>query len=411
MFSKITGTLLKSQSSFSIISAFEKMKWIFLFLNLIHLVLESILFTLSIESVGRLIISTLLILITFSYQCRWCFNTSRKVLTQFHGFKLGNIAIYTITQREFDYANIKNIELKEVHNANKVILHLKEPQHTQPSKQASISLKVKPNKLSSVVQQLRTNLSSQGINVIGQFGSENSKKWPCFGSVALDQDTVKAFIGINLFNSPVKRQFPVTLFMLPLPSQYFHRVWIPSYISSMIALFIVYSSQNFIAAIVVGLFGAGVSAVRRKLICDKYYTFGASPIIEIVISEEYLDIPAVYFENKQAKQIKKRDIQSIDIEWNWYKSNSGELNDRYREPYVFNLNIDVKNDSSLALAGQSFDSKKFVIALCELGYSATLTQIPKTPMVWRYYILGPLVVFLLGVIGYGLYMAYFRLIA
>ncbi|PMG48058.1 hypothetical protein [Shewanella sp. 10N.286.52.B9] len=411
MFSKITGTLLKTESSFSIISAFEKMKWVFLFLNLIHLVLGTILFTLSIESVGRLIISILLILITFSYQRRWCFDASRKVLTQFHGFKLGIKAIYTIAQQEFDYANIKNIELKKVHHANQVILHLKDTEHTPPPKQASISLKVKTNKISAVVQQLRTHLASQGLNVIGQFGSTNSKEWPSFGSVSLDQDTVKAFIGINLFNNPVMRQFPVILFMLPLPSLYFHRVWIPSYINSILALFIVYSSQNVIAAIVVGLFGVGVSAVRRKLICDKHYTFGYPPITDIVISEEYLAIPAVYFENKQAKQIKKTDIQSIDIEWNWYKNNGGELNERYSEPYVFNLNIDVKNESRLVLAGQSFDSKKFVIALCELGYSATLTQITKTPMVWRYYILGPLVVFLIGLIGYGLYMAYFRLIA
>ncbi|WP_144211082.1 hypothetical protein [Shewanella donghaensis] len=411
MFSKITGTLLKNATSFSIISAFEKVKWIFLFLNLIHLVLGSVLFTLSIESVGRLIISILLILITFSYQRRWCFDASRKILTQFHGFKLGIKAIYTIAQQEFDYANIKNIELKEVHNTNKVILHLKDTENNQAAKQVSISLKVKSNKLSFVVQQLRSNLSSQGINVIGQFGCINNKVWPSFGSVALDQDTVKAFIGINLFNNPVMRQFPVILFMLPLPSQYFHRVWIPSYISSILALFIVYSSQNFIAAIVVGLFGGGVSAVRRKLICDKHYTFGASPITEIIISEEYLDIPAVYFENKQAKQIKKTDIQSIDIEWNWYKSGKVQFGGGYLEPYVFNLNIDVENESRLVLAGQSFDSKKLVIALCELGYNATLTQITKTPMAWRYYILGPLVVFLLGVIGYGLYMAYFRLIA
>jgi hypothetical protein len=379
MFSMTSGTLVKTSSSFSIVSAFEKYKWIFLGGNLIYFMLTILTFVPSLANCGRLVLCVVLALMAFSYQRRWYFDVSRKRLTLFHGFKVGKKTLYTLAQQEFDYSIIKYIELKEVHHCKQVILHIKDSDETQSLEPISILLKVQAKNLAAVVHQLREQMMMHGINLVGKFDTVNSKDWPAFSSVPLDQDTVKAFIGLKVFNEPTKLQFPVTLFMLPLPRQYFHHVWASSYIGSMVALFILYSSQNVIAAIVVGLFGAGVSAVRRKLICDKYYTFGASPITEIVISEEYLNIPAVYFENKQAKQIKKTDIQSIDIEWNWYKSNGAELNDRYREPYVFNLNIDVENDSSLALAGQSFDSKKFVIALCELGYSATLTQITKTP--------------------------------
>ncbi len=89
MFNKLTGTLLITTSSFSIVSAVEKIKWIFICFNLIYVVLAVSVFSFLAESFGRLMLSILLILLAFSYQCRWCFDASRKVLIQFHGFKLG----------------------------------------------------------------------------------------------------------------------------------------------------------------------------------------------------------------------------------------------------------------------------------------------------------------------------------
>ncbi len=373
------------------------------------MVLAVSVFSFSAESVGRLMLSILLILIAFSYQCRWCFDTSRKVLTQFHGFKLGGKSIYSLQQQNVDYSVIKNIELKEVHNTYKVILHVKESQQAQLPEPISISLKVKQHKLPALVQQCRKELMSQGINVVGQFDSVSRKDWPTFTSVPLDQDTVKAFIGIKLFNDPIKLQYPVTLFMLPLPRQYFHQVWASSYISFMAALFILYSSQNIVAATVVALFGVAVSAVRRKLICDKHYTQRITNPNEIVISENSLVIPRVYFEDKQVRQIEKSAIKSINIEWNWYKAGDGDSALRqYRRPFVFRVNIDVSNGESITLAGQTFDSNKFVIVLSQLGYSATLTQIPKIAAVWRFYILIPMAIALLGMTGFGLYSLYIR---
>ncbi|MGI2105128.1 hypothetical protein ACRN9A_08145 [Shewanella frigidimarina] len=409
MFNKLTGALLITASSFSIVSAVEKIKWIFICLNLVYVVLAVSVFSFSAESVGRLMLSILLILIAFSYQCRWCFDASRKVLTRFHGFKLGGKSIYSLQQQNVDYSVIKNIELKEVHNTYKVILHVKESQQTQFPEPISISLKVKQNKLPALVQQCRKELMSQGINVVGQFDSVSRKDWPTFSSVPLDLDTVKAFIGIKLFNDPIKLQYPVTLFMLPLPRQYFHQVWASSYISFMAALFILYSSHNIVAAIVVALFGVAVSAVRRKLICDKHYTQGITNPNEIVISENSLVIPRVYFEDKQVRQIEKSAIISINIEWNWYKAGDGDSTLRqYRRPFVFRVNIDVSHGESITLAGQTFDSNKFVIALSQLGYSATLTQIPKIAAVWRFYILIPMAIALLGMTGFGLYSLYIR---
>ncbi|MBB1361260.1 hypothetical protein H5125_03680 [Shewanella sp. SR44-4] len=409
MFNKLTGTLLITASSFSIVSAVEKIKWIFICFNLIYVVLAVSVFSFSAETVGRLMLSILLILVAFSYQCRWCFDASRNVLIQFHGFKLGWGSIYSLQQQDVDYSIIKNIELKEVHNTYKVILHVKESQQAQFPEPISISLKVKQHKLPALVQQCRKELMSQGINVVGQFDSVSRKDWPTFSSVPLDLDTVKAFIGIKLFNDPIKLQYPVTLFMLPLPRQYFHQVWASSYISFMAALFILYSSHNIVAAIVVALFGVAVSAVRRKLICDKHYTQGISTPNEIVISENSLVIPRVYFEDKQVRQIEKSAIKSINIVWNWYKAGDGDSALRqYRRPFVFRVNIDVSNGESITLAGQTFDSNKFVIALSQLGYSATLMQIPKIAAVWRFYILIPMAIALLGMTGFGLYSLYIR---
>ncbi|WP_445776742.1 hypothetical protein [Shewanella sp.] len=296
-----------------------------------------------------------------------------------------------------------------MHNTYKVILHVKESQQTQFPEPISISLKVKQHKLPALVQQCRKVLMSQGINVVGQFDSVSRKDWPTFSSVQLDQDTVKAFIGIKLFNDPIKLQYPVTLFMLPLPRQYFHQVWASSYISFMAALFILYSSHNIVAAIVVALFGVAVSAVRRKLICDKHYTQGISTPNEIVISENSLVIPRVYFEDKQVRQIEKSAIKSINIEWNWYKAGDGDSALRqYWRPFVFRVKIDVSHGESITLAGQTCDSNKFVIALSQLGHSATLTQVPKIAAVWRFYILIPMAIALLGMTGFGLYSLYIR---
>jgi hypothetical protein len=409
MFSKITGTLVNTASSFSIVSSIEKMKWIFLCFNLIYIVLAIGVFSLSTEAIGRLMLSILLSLIAFSYQRRWCFDASHKMFTQFHGFKLGTKSIYTFQQQNVDYSIIKNIELKQVHKTYKVILHVKDSEQAQLPEPISISLKVKQHKLPALVQQLRANLMSYGINVVGQFDVINRKDWPDFSSVPLDQDTVKAFIGLDLFNDPIKLQFPVTLFMLPLPWQYFHQVWASSYISFSAALFILYSSQNIVAAIVVALFGIAVSAVRRKLISDKHYTNGITAPNEIVISENILVIPVVYFEDKQARQIEKSAIKSINIEWNWYKTANDNASHRvYRRPFVFSVNIDVSNGDSFTLAGQTFDSNKFVIALCQLGYSATLMQTPRIAAIWRFYILIPLAICLLGMTSFGLYSLYIR---
>lgn len=409
MFSKITGTLLNTASSFSVVSSIERMKWIFLCFNLIYVLLAIGVFSFSTEAIGRLMLSILLSLVAFSYQRRWCFDASRKRFTQFHGFKLGAKSLYTFQQQNVDYSIIKNIELKEVHNTYKVILHVNDSEQATESDPISISLKVKLHKLPTLVQQLRTNFLSHGINLVDKFDAINRKDWPDFSSISLDQDTVKAFIQLDLFNDPIKLQFPVTLFMLPLPRQYFHQVWASSYISFSAALLILYSSLNIVAAIVVALFGIAVSAVRRKLICDKHYTNGITAPNEIVISENTLIIPAVYFKNKQATQIEKSAIKSINIEWNWYKTgNSNDTHRVHRRPYVFRVNIDLANGDSFTLAGQTFDSIKFVITLCELGYSATLTQIPQIAAVWRFYILGPIAIFLLGMTGFGFYSLYIR---
>jgi hypothetical protein len=108
MFNKLTGTLLITASSFSIVSAVEKIKWIFICFNLVYVVLEVSVFSFLAEAVGRLMLSMLLMLIAFSYQCRWCFDASRNVLIQFHGFKLGGGSIYSLQQQDVDYS-IKKI--------------------------------------------------------------------------------------------------------------------------------------------------------------------------------------------------------------------------------------------------------------------------------------------------------------
>lgn len=108
MFNKLTGTLLNTASSFSIVSAVEKIKWIFICFNLVYVVLEVSVFSFLAEAVGRLMLSMLLMLIAFSYQCRWCFDTSRNVLIQFHGFKLGGKSIYSLQQQNVDYS-VNNI--------------------------------------------------------------------------------------------------------------------------------------------------------------------------------------------------------------------------------------------------------------------------------------------------------------
>jgi hypothetical protein len=409
MFSMTSGTLVKTSSSFSIVSAFEKYKWIFLGGNLIYLMLTILTFVPSLANCGRLVLCVVLALMAFSYQRRWYFDVSRKRVTLFHGFKLGKKTLYTLAQQEFDYSIIKYIELKEVHHCKQVILHIKDSDETQSLEPISILLKVQAKNLAAVVHQLREQMMMHGINLVGKFDTVNSKDWPAFSSVPLDQDTVKAFVGLKVFNEPTKLQFPVTLFMLPLPRQYFHHVWASSYIGSVVALFILYSSQNVIAAIVVTIFGLTISALRRKHIGDKHYSDLTSLTNEIVISKDKLAIPAIYFEDKQVRQIEKAAIVRINIEWNWYKAGDGDATLRgYRRPFVFRVSIDVSNGESIVLAGQTFDSNRFVIALCQLGYDATLTQIPKITAVWRFYILIPMAIALLGTTGFGLYSLYIR---
>lgn len=406
MFSKRIGTLVNSTSSFSVVSAIEKMKWILFWFSLVYVALAVSILELSTNDIVRLILAILLSFAAFSYQRRWTFDASIKQFTQFHGFKLGSNAIYVFQQVDVDYSLISNVELKEVHNTYKLILHTKGSVQTLTESTFSISLKVPPHKLSALAQQLRKIVLSHGINIIGGFDDINRKDWPEFSTVTLDQDTVKAFVRLDLFNDPVKFQFPVRLFMLPLPNQHFHRVWGTSYVGFLVASLILFSSQNIVAAIVVVLFGLAASAVRRKLICDEHYGKRVSAPNEIVISEHRLVIPSVFFEDKQARQLEKPEISAIDIEWNWYKTSDNLYDATFsarRRPFVFRVTIELQDGESLELAGQAFDSNKFAISLYKLGYKATLTQIPQLPAVWRFYLFIPLAICLLGMTGYGLY--------
>ncbi|WP_299570116.1 hypothetical protein [uncultured Shewanella sp.] len=390
-------------------SLFEVIKWPIFVFTFVYSVLLTVSMSSDALAIAKLALSIISVLVLLSFQHSIHFVEGEKSLRYFIGFKLFNTTIFAFESKTITYTNIDKVELQVIHQTPKVKVYCTDdPEHNQSQLiPLTTRLWLPKNKRSVYSHKLKTALVSQGLNCVGSFDAFNEKRCTSFSSVNLDSDTVNLFKR-PLINHPIITTFPVFMAAMPLPAKLFHQIRLPFYLACALGLLFMWSSQNWQAALVAIVFGVLGSVAMHMIKANRYFHCPGQGPSELVVEQDALSVPALFFLDRKTHSFAKGEIKKIDITWNWYiykDSNiySYSTAEKQKYPYIFEVIFTLVNGEQHRLPGHVFQSNDYVVALYDKGYSVELSQIDQLPMKWRMYILIPMTVGLSIMLCYGLY--------
>lgn len=221
----------------------------------------------------------------------------------------------------------------------------------------------------------------------------------------LDQESLARFKDIQLpfFKEKILRLFPCNLWQMPLPVAKQQRALIPTYTALGLTLLILYSTQNWIASLVIIALGFCATILyRHRIAYRQFFPMGYGKAI-IKIDENKISLPGIYFENNMPQDIDKSKIRNIIVYWNWCKSLNNISYHNYYSGYIFLLDLELENAQHILLPGTSFDCNRFMETLFQLGYETQLLRVEKRPMLWRFILIISVAFYLLWITVLGFY--------
>ncbi|MCO7200677.1 hypothetical protein [Pseudoalteromonas sp. OANN1] len=204
-------------------------------------------------------------------------------------------------------------------------------------------------------------------------------------------------------NRDIEARFSVLRCALPTPKHKLHIVWMVVGAFALMTCFILYSSQNYIAGLVFLVLTYLSYWLTSVLISNKHYFVYHSPCNQIKVEENSLLLPALLFTDKQAREVKKDEVNDIKVHWNTFiVSDLDRLTSSTRRNHIVDLVFDTEYGATVSLSGMSVEAEPLLLALTHWQYPLSIERTDKAvfPMV-RHFQYG-ILVFIIGIIVWAM---------
>ncbi|MBH0001995.1 hypothetical protein [Pseudoalteromonas sp. SWYJZ12] len=197
------------------------------------------------------------------------------------------------------------------------------------------------------------------------------------------EETVSDIFHLNSSRpTDIKTHHSILRFALPLPDNKKKIVFSVVGVCLFFAIIVVVSAQNWIAGCVLLAVAYLSYWLTKAHLCNKYYFISESPQSDIVVSDNSLLLPALLFEDRQAHEFKKEQVQNIDLKWNYYVAGSFLTDATFqsrgvKQPHVVELTFVTEQGMTLALSGTAIDGPALLLALTHNQYPVSIERTSK----------------------------------
>ncbi|RRS09638.1 hypothetical protein EAG18_05720 [Pseudoalteromonas sp. J010] len=200
-------------------------------------------------------------------------------------------------------------------------------------------------------------------------------------------------------NRAIEACFPVLRCALPTPQEKRHIAWMVVGGFGFMTGAVLYSSQNYVAGLVLLVLTYLSYWLMCVLISNKHYFVYHSPCNEIEVEKDSLLLPALLFKDKQPRKVNKGEVKCIKAHWNTFTvSDLDRLAASTRRNHIVELVFDTEYGTTVSLSGMSVEAEPLLLALTHWQYPLSVAHTNKAvfPIV-KHFQYGMLV-FILGII-------------
>ncbi|QUI70857.1 hypothetical protein [Pseudoalteromonas sp. M8] len=355
---------------------------LFLFSSVLHLGGSSFL-----EALIYLVISLLL----FSYRNRLMFDSAQKQFVITKQLSLLNVNIRRIDEYVIPLPTVADVSL----DCNKQLNYIGISYLSESEEPAVYSFSCLRQ-----TDELNALLSASGFDRNVQRTADTDRR-----STTRSTPTSLARLFPLFMNSnrDIEERFSVLRCALPTPKHKRHIVWMVVGAFALMTCFILYSSQNYIAGLVFLVLTYFSYWLTSLFISNKHYFVYHSPGNQIKVEENSLLLPALLFTDKQAREVKKDEVNDIKVHWNTFTvSDLDRLTSSTRRNHIVDLVFDTEYGATVSLSGMSVEAEPLLLALTHWQYPLSIERTDKAvfPMV-RHFQYG-ILVFIIGIIVWAM---------
>lgn len=195
------------------------------------------------------------------------------------------------------------------------------------------------------------------------------------------KETVSDIFHLNSSRpTDIKTHHSILRFALPLPDNKKKVVFSVVGVCLFFAITVVVSAQNWMAGCVFLSVAYLSYWLTRAYLCNQYYFIAQSPQSDIIVNSDSLSLPALLFEDRQARELNKEQVRDIRVQWNYYIAGSLTDNwthDKVKRPYVVNLTFFTDKGVTLPLNDMGVNGQPLLLALTHNQYPVSIEKTDK----------------------------------
>ena len=348
-------------------------EWVTNFLAVIFS--TTIIFSVLSEDIQSVVTNTIFVAVLFAFQRRLILDNNA-LITKSQFVLLGK-TIYVFNRRSIELSTITEAVLTQ--RRHKYDLNITYEQdgghkisHYSCWRQGELIKKLLA--MSSVNYVFRSNAKQQSQSV-NKSERGNATK-----------ETVSDIFHLNSSRpTDIKTHHSILRFALPLPDNKKKVVFCVVGVCLLLPIAVVVSSQNWVAGCVLLVVAYLSYWLTKAHLCNKYYFISESPQSDIVVGDKSLLLPALLFEDRQAHEFKKGQVQNINLKWNYYVAGSFITDATFqsrgvKQPHVVELTFVTEQGTTLALSGTAIDGPALLLALTHMNYPVSIERTNKQAM-------------------------------
>ncbi|KZY42189.1 hypothetical protein A3733_20605 [Pseudoalteromonas shioyasakiensis] len=195
----------------------------------------------------------------------------------------------------------------------------------------------------------------------------------------LTRDNFNSIFFQTFIKTKVQPEIPIIRCAVPLPKAQKFKAKLITAVIFIIACHLVWKTQSGAGAIAAVVITYLSYFLIQMFIANKRYFIHESPLCEIKINKEEVYLPALLFDDRKARTLKREDLLNVEAVWNFTRTKSGyDINDpQPRRAYLFSVIFKTRYGDSIPLNDWSLEHPELFKTLVEYDYPVTMIRTAK----------------------------------
>lgn len=349
-------------------SIIESLKWIVIFLTFANIFLN--LSSYGLTEVQYYAVELIIFFIFLGFNNRLVYDTNKHKLSVWFTLKFFNVSLCKFKRLSIEGKQIEDIRIKSLNKLTTINIHYTSDDNV-PSTYSFICFL--QNK---TTQTIAKSVIPSKQRVESEIETKHRNKDDSF----LTMDTfMSIFRYHSLFSQETaKTKFSIAGFCMPIPKAKKKTIKATVLFFVLLTIVLGLTSQNISVVGVLSIVTYLSYWVSRAFVCNEYYFISTSPLSAITVSPDKLYLPALLFNDRKAREVTKKDLDSINANWNHnHTSINNQIVSTSAKAYVLSIVFNTKQQVTIPTTNFSIDGEALLYSLLKYGYPVTLNKTSK----------------------------------